>query len=130
MNGWMHKSVALALAAFYGALGVASHGLHDLGCCSDDHAASTCCHDHCHEHHHPVADDATELGFRTFARGHDAAKCAACALVAKLKSSVVQAPAVIVQAVPVVASVAPATVVLHAVSTASFPARGPPADQA
>jgi hypothetical protein len=139
MQRRLQNLLALGLVAFYAAAVTLSHGLHEWGGCEDcvashssaeggSHAHGDCRCDHSSaERQANAASCEPVVAFRDAgSRGHDPTKCAACALIGKLKSSSAETPAEFV--------FAPATVRLRAVNRATPrtvaaivpPARGPP----
>lgn len=133
------RIVALAAAVCYGVLALASHGLHDWVGCADghcetasEHSAEGCCHDCDHAlaarpASHPTS---TEQSFRTYAAGHDAANCAVCSWVAKLKTSVFTVAAAPLVTQTVTQSVTVEQLLTPAATPLALEARGPPASQA
>lgn len=133
------RIVALAAAVCYGVLALASHGLHDwVGCTSADcgsvaeHSGSDCCHDGDHALAAKPGSHKTsaEQSFRSYAAGHDAANCAVCAWVAKLKTSVFAVAAAPLVTQTVTPSVTIEQLLTPIATPLALEARGPPASQA
>lgn len=86
LSRWL---VALSLAT-YAAFGVLGHGLHAIlpcadGCCDEAaavHEGCGCGHEHCVAATH--RSDSDGASWRLAQKGHDAATCSICALLAKI----------------------------------------------